>query len=222
MDVPVILLLALAGCGGPGPGMAVAPVDAGRTARAVEKSTMPEKPLQIRFGWRLAETDLRLDGEGVARLAPPYRIRVDLFAPRGETVFQAALVEGDLRIPFWAPRELAPPPALLWAALGVFRPDPDLELLGGRRRDDGGTDLRYGGASGPELRFRVLGGKLRRAGLYRNGHLEEEVELSYQGSSGELSETVYRNRAEFRELRFEIETVENVDAFPLDIWYPGN
>jgi hypothetical protein len=197
------------------------PVDARETAGRALTATRPGEPLQVRFGWRLREADLRYRGRGVARMEPPYRIRLDLFTDRGETLFQAALVGGALRIPFWAPRELAPPPALLWAAVGVFRPDPDMELAGGRRAERGGMVLRYRKDTDTELRFRLENGRLARAELHRGGHLAEVVELSFRGSSEDLRETVYRNRREFRELVFEIEGVESVETFPTDIWYPG-
>jgi hypothetical protein len=152
---------------------------------------------------------------------PPYRVRLDLFSNGGETIFQAALVEGTLRIPFWAPRELAPPPALLWAALGIFRPDPGLELLDGREREGGVLTLRYGGPEDLELRFSLREGHLTRAELHREGHLMEEVDLALDESTGTVLETVYRNRALFLELTFSLESTENVAPFPVDIWYPG-
>ncbi len=183
--------------------------------------TEPRDPRRVDFRWRVREADLRFQGKGVARIQPPYRIRIDLFTPQGETLFQAALVEGNLRVPPWAPRELAPPSALLWASLGVFRPDADLELLGSRHQEDGSIILRYGSEGSHELRFRVLEGRLTRAELYRGGHLEEEVELTLDGASGAVVETVYRNRAEFLELTFTLERVERVDAFPSAIWNPG-
>ena len=183
--------------------------------------TQVREPTRIRFGFRVKEADLRFNGQGLARVEPPYRVRLDLFSGGGETIFQAALVEGNLRIPPWAPRELAPPPALLWAALGIFRPDPDLTLLGGGRGEGGDVTLRYGGKEDLELRFRIEGGHLVRAELHREGHLQEEVDLSLDESSGTVVETVYRNRALFLELTFSLQSAENVDSFPAEIWYPG-
>jgi hypothetical protein len=170
---------------------------------------------------RLREADLRFQGRGVARIEPPYRVRLDLFSNRGETLFQAALVGGDLRIPPWAPREMAPPPGLLWAALGVFRPDPGWELTGSRAEGDQALTLRYETPEGEQLRFRISGARLVRAELYRNGRLAEEVTLSLDQSSGDVKETVYRNRAEFVELSFHLQSSETVAFFPPEIWDPG-
>jgi hypothetical protein len=185
------------------------------------EGTQVREPTRIRFDFAVKEADLRFNGKGLARVEAPYRVRLDLFSGGGETIFQAALVEGNLRIPPWAPRELAPPPALLWAALGIFRPDPDLTFLGGRRGKGGDVTLRYGGQEDLELRFRIQGGHLVRAELHREGHLLEEVDLSLDESTGTVVETVYRNRALFLELTFSLQSAENVDSFPAEIWYPG-
>ena len=184
-------------------------------------ATRPRNPTRIRFAFRVRESDLRFTGQGLARVEPPYRVRLDLFSNGGETIFQAALVEGALRIPVWAPRELAPPPALLWAALGIFRPDPGLELLDGKEGKGGVLTLRYGGPEDLELRFSLREGHLTRAELHKEGHLMEEVDLALDESTGTVLETVYRNRALFLELTFSLESTENVAPFPVEIWYPG-
>ncbi len=185
------------------------------------EATRPQEPSRILFDFRVKEADLRFSGRGLARIESPYRVRLDLFSGGGETIFQAALVEGSLRIPPWAPRELAPPPALLWAALGIFRPDPDLSYLGARANREGEKTLRYGGRDELELRFRIQEGQLTRAELHREGHLMEEVDLTLDPANGTVTETVYRNRALFLELTFSLESVETVASFPPDIWYPG-
>lgn len=213
----------LAGCGmaASEPSLPLPQGDAPVVAQRALEATRPETPVQILFDWRVKEADLRFNGRGSARVEPPYRVRLDLFTTGGETLFQSALVDGTLRIPPWAPRELAPPPALLWAALGIFRPDPDLSLLGGRRNGEAGVTLRYGGDDDLELRFRMQGGRLTRAELHREGHLAEEVDLSRDAATGTVLETVYRNHALFLELTFSLESSENVESFSPDIWYPG-
>ncbi len=184
-------------------------------------ATMPETPVQITFDFRLKEADLRFEGRGVARVEPPYRVRIDLFSNRGEGLFRAALVGSDLRVPPGVPRELAPPPALLWAALGVFRPDSGLRLEEGRGAGNGRVTLRYRGDAGEDLRFYLANGLLTRAEIHEGGHLIEEVDLELDESSENVVETVYRNRALFLELTFSLKSVETVDSFPSEIWDPG-
>jgi hypothetical protein len=81
--------------------------------------------------------------------------------------------------------------------------------------------LRYGREDALELRFRLAEGRLTRAELHREGHLAEEVDLSLDGETGTVVETVYRNLALFLELTFSLESSEHVPSFSPDIWYPG-
>ena len=218
-----LLVFVLSACASGGPSSVALPegVDPGVVATQAAAQTHPASPAKITFRFRVREADFRFQGMGVARVDPEYRVRLDLFSNQGETLFQAALVGSELRIPVWAPRELAPPPALLWAALGIFRPDADLDFLGGRGHPEGGVILRYGEPQRLELRFRILEGHLTRAELYRSGHLSEEVDLRLGEDPEGVVETVYRNRAEFMEMTFSLETTESVEAFPPHIWYPG-
>jgi len=214
----VLLFGCQAGGGSPGPLTLDAGVQA--VAEGALQATMPETPVQITFDFRLKEADLRFSGRGVARVQPPYRLRIDLFSNRGESLFRAALVGSELRVPPGIPLDLAPPPALLWAALGVFRPDAEQRLLGGRGSGDGGLTLHYRGTSTEELRFRLVDGGLSRAEILEEGHLIEEVDLELDDSGSRVEETVYRNRALFVELTFTLLSTENVDAFPDEIWDP--
>jgi hypothetical protein len=224
LSAPVLGIFAfLSGCASFSSGSVPGPAHPDPDGIALEAldRTLPESPVQIVFDFRVREAEFRYQARGVARVEPPYKVRVDIFSPQGETLFSGALVESDLRIPSWAPRELAPPAPLLWASLGVFRPDPSWELLGGFQGREGEVFLRYQGGEEQEIRLGVAGGSLVRAELHKNGHLSEEVDLSLDETSGAVLETVYRNLAEFLELTFSLESVETVESFPADIWLPG-
>ncbi len=211
------------GCGAPSaaPEPAPAGIDLDALSARALAATMPETPVQIIFDFRLREADFRFAGRGVARVEPPYRVRIDLYTNGGENLFRAALVGSDLRIPPGVPRELAPPPALMWAALGVFRPDAELRLLGGEATGRERVTVHYGREEGKNLRFRLQEDLLTRAEIYQDGHLIEEVDLILDESSREVVETVYRNRALFLELTFSLKSMESVASFPPEIWDPG-
>ncbi|MFC1660413.1 hypothetical protein ACFL3S_02955, partial [Gemmatimonadota bacterium] len=102
-----------------------------------------------------------------------------------------------------------------------FRPDSELDLLDGGRMEGGEVLLRYGAGKERELWFRVREGKLFGVEIRRGGHVTKEVELAFKGSSDTVQETTYRDREAFRELRFELESIEQVESFPPDIWLAG-
>ena len=96
-----------------------APVDTALVEEALA-ATAPRAPLHVTFDWSLQEPDGRFSGQGVIRMEPPDRARLDLFGPRGECYLTAVLDGEQLQIPASA-QPLLPPPAFLWATLGVFR-----------------------------------------------------------------------------------------------------
>ncbi|MDX1566172.1 MAG: hypothetical protein R3223_00130 [Longimicrobiales bacterium] len=203
------------------------------------EATRPTRPAILIFDWRLNERGSRVEGQGVARLEPPDRVRLDLFTENGETAARAALVRGDLRVPPDVDRRLVPPPPLLWASLGIFHPGDGFELLGGERlvtsgeeddrqgRDEERIRLRYRAPSGEEARFVFESSRLLTAELLEGGTVVERVELegSAVGSSGGdppyPSAAAYRDRSAFRELRVVLEEIrEPTDPFSSDIWFP--
>ena len=211
--------LVVAACGSPPP-PPPPPIDAGQVALQAERSTRLQTPARVIFEWTAAEQGARFRGRGVARLEPPYRARLDLFLPGGETVARAALVDGELIIPPGVPDGLIPPPRMLWGTVGVLRPGRGAALLGGRAVD-GGILLRYGYASGEELRYHLRNGAIERVELLRDDAVVETVELTLAEDGPYPREAVYRNLPDFRELRITRESWEAVESFPPDIWNPG-
>ncbi|HSW29657.1 MAG TPA: hypothetical protein VLH75_09280 [Longimicrobiales bacterium] len=196
------------------------PPDPEQVALALEDKTALTEPVRIVFEWQLNEAGMRVRGRGVARIEPPFKARLDLFLANGETVVRAALVDGDLRLPPGAPEGILPPADLMWGVLGVFRPMFGTELMGAERVEGDAMRLRYRYADGRELRFRIVGGRVRTVEILQGGTAVERVELGLEEGSRYPEEATYRNLAAFRELKLTRQTVEQVESYPPDIWDP--
>lgn len=214
-------LVLVSACGGPPPAPPAEPLDAREVSLEAQRVTRLDVPTRILFDWSAAEQGARFSGRGVARLEPPYRARLDLFLPGGETVARAALVEGELRLPAGVPPGLIPPPRLLWASVGVVRPGQGAGLLGAEALDGGRVRLRYGYADGEEIRYVVRGGALEAVELFRDGDQVASVDLTVEEGSRYPREAVYRDLPSFQELRLTRTAAEEVEPFPPDIWNPG-
>lgn len=88
-------------------------------------ATLPRQPTTVQFRWRYRDDHVRYAGRGVARIAPPDSLRVDLRGPFGYS--GAAAMVGDSVL--WAEpqgdfRALIGGLPLLWAALGAVQPPP--------------------------------------------------------------------------------------------------
>ena len=206
--------------GGP-PGTSPPPWDPEAELRSAERHSRIEGAGRLTFTWSAREPDFRGSGMGVARVEPPDRVRLDLFLDNGETAAAAALVGDELRLPGRLPLELVPPPPLMWAALGVFRPGEGMRLLDGRRAD-GGQELHLRLPGGPSLRYRLRGGRVVEAAVLQGSSVAERVSVSAsRDRTGYPEEATYRNLVEYRELKLKLESVEDVETFPPHIWNPG-
>lgn len=206
---------------GPPPPPPGPPLDPGQEALHLERSTRLDGPVRVVFAWSLDEPGLRVRGRGVARMEPPDRARLDLFSSGGETILRAAMVGDELRLPPGAQSSLVPPPALFWSALGIFRPGTGSFLAGGSREGNDRVRLEYALSGERELRYRLRNRAVEGVDLLRGGQLFEQLSLVPSPEARFPRETVYRHLGEFRELKFTLETVDEVDAFPSDIWEPG-
>lgn len=195
------------------------PLDAGQLAASAERASAPDAPYRIVFAWALNEPGMRMQGQGVARIEPPYRARLDLFSGNGERITSAALVDGDLRIPEGLP-SILPEPAMIWGALGVFRPGRGMALAGGTWQADGSAELRYLPADDAELLIRLGDARVRE--IVRRAGDRTTEELAVQRTDGDRfpREATYRDLTSTRELRMTLESVEHVESYPTDIWDP--
>lgn len=187
-------------------------------AEAAILATAPDRPLRAIFAWRALEADARFTGSGAARIEGPYRARLDLFGPTGDGYLSAALVGHELRLPPGMTAGQLPPPALMWAILGVVAP-PDRALLRGTRAEQGRTELYYD-LDGGLLRYEVRGERLVAADWEGEG-VRMDVRLEGAAEGGLPREAVFRDRTSYTELQLNLERVDEVEPYPPDIWSPG-
>lgn len=208
-----VVIASATACAGTGP-ITSGPVVQSYEAEAIAETTL-DRPLHVLFSWRLEERDGRFNGQGATRFEPPRRARLDLFGPRGEAYMMAALVDMELRLPAGADAAPLPPPALLWAVLGVFRPPPGARLTGTAREGET-TRLDYA-RDDERWTFRLERGQLRWAEwVSRDGR--RTVALEGDAEHGLPGQAVYRDWPAFRELRLTVEEVNESDGFDDAIW----
>lgn len=194
-------------------------IDARQIGLLQEEATKLHQPSRVLFEWRISEQGARFEGQGVARMEPPFRARLDLFLGNGELVVAAALVDDDLRLPVAAPAGIIPPAPLLWASLGVLRPGRLATVLGGEAIDSTRIRLRYRIPQGGEVHYVFRDGVLERGELLRGGRVEETLALERAREGTNLpAVAVYRNLPAFRELEVTVEQVDYVESYPPDTW----
>ena len=82
-------------------------------------SAMQDTPHQLRVSWHYRDDTFEARGEGVVRVAPPNRARLDLFLANGFGGGMALLEDDSLFVPgLDVIGRFLPPPTLLWGALG--------------------------------------------------------------------------------------------------------
>lgn len=166
-----------------------------------------DRPWQVRFRWEYADERGNLRGDGVARVNPPDRFRLDLFATEGSMA--AVLVDDSLDTLGQIEDVELPAPAFLYAMAGVFRPGADVPDGGFER--DGMEVLRYeAGAAGVRWYY-LRHGRLERVEERRDGRLRRRIELAWGGDGSWPREATYRDDVTPSRVRWELETVRIVD-----------
>jgi hypothetical protein len=217
----LVLPLLVAGCASAPPPAAAPPVDAGAVQREAEERSALDHPYRLVFEWEFQEPGVRVRGRGVARVEPPYRARLDLFGPNGDRIAAASLVNDRLEVPVGLASAIPPAP-MLWGALGIFRPGPGLYGATATRSGADQSEIRFRSADGGEIRIALAGERIRQIDRTGDSGSREELRVRF-GESDERfpRESIYRDVSSVRELRITMESVEQVESFPPDVWNPG-
>jgi hypothetical protein len=199
-----LLIVVMAACGPKVGALAgtVAPV-------RVPRTDLPPVNQRIRFTWTYADLDMRGRGDGVARVAPPDSVRLDLFLAGGNTGGRAVLIDDELRAPGGPMvRSFLPPPPMLWAALGRLNIPPTADTA---VRVDGDT-VRADIGRDPRWRVTFVGQDLRRLELIHGDRLQQWVERTPD------HKVTYRHLRANRALDLNIVRVDTVSGFDATIW----
>ena len=162
------------GCGPKAP-----PLRGAVTPVPLPRAQLPAGYRRVIFRWAYADPDYRLRGEGVARIAPPDSVRLDLFLDGGMGAARAILIGNELRLPDGGLAErLLPPASLMWASLGRLSTPSAADTT---IRVDGDT-LRADIGRGPVWRAAFVDGALRRLERIDDGRLREWVVRDSSGA----------------------------------------
>lgn len=198
------LLLTAASCG-----PKVDPLGGTVAPARLPRTELPAINQRIRFTWNYEDLDLRGRGDGVARVAPPDSVRLDLFLAGGNAGGRAVLIDDDFRAPGGPMvRSFLPPPPMLWAALGRLHippaADTSVRVDGDTTRADIGRD--------PRWRVTFVGGDLRRLELIHGNRLQQWMERTPHRT------VTYRHLRANRALDLTIVRVDTVPKFDATIW----
>jgi hypothetical protein len=161
------------------------------------------------FGWEYKERIGSGRGQGVARIAPPDSVRIDLFLENLESAGFLILIGDSLRLAQSEARRSLPPEPFLWAALGVVR----VTAADTVARQDGDT-LRVEIGRDPTWRMAFGSGRLGTMGRITGGRIEETVERS------DSTRVVYRQPAAGRSLVLTMRQFIKEAGFDAAIWRP--
>jgi hypothetical protein len=181
------------------------------------------RPALWKFTWSYKDDTFESVGDGVLRISPPERARLDFFLRNGMAGGFAILIGDSLIVP--GPdmvKRFLPPPTLLWAALGrlALPPTPDTiaRTDGDTLRVDLGT-LRGTDASkaqGRAWRLAFAGTVLARAERIEGGRVQEWM-TRRRGANGGW-ELQYVHERPPRRLSISVTDTSIVEGFDDAIW----
>ncbi len=178
---------------------------------ALPTSALPGHHQRIVFDWSYEDAELSARGEGVARVAPPDSVRLDLFLAGGFGGGSAFLLGDDVVAPGGdLVRRFLPPPTVLWAAFGRLAVPAAADTLA---RISGDT-LRADIGRRPVWRVTFVDDRLVALDRIEDGRVVESV---VRGADGHVR---YDHRGDRRALLITVTRAERSPAFDASIWRP--
>jgi len=166
------------------------------------------QPMRVIFNWEYTGSSGRLRGEGVARVNPPDRFRLDFFGP-AEGAMQATLVDGVLTASGDLEALQLPPATFLYAMAGLFRP-PDEVPRSGFVSGPFNVFEYEGPSPGGHQFFFLDGDRLDRLEEHRDGRRQRWITLERGIDSHWPDEASYRDAVNRNGVRWELLSVETV------------
>lgn len=170
--------------------MGPALADPGAVAARLYSRTAAERPTFIRFQWDYADHNGRLRGDGVARINPPDKFRLDFFTT-GEGSMSAVLARDSLTTLGEIEDVQLPAPAFLYAMAGLFRPGAPEPSRSFRSGD--ADVLVYETGGGATRFFFVAKERVVRLEERAEGRVSRRIELEWKGETGWPAEAEYRD-----------------------------
>jgi hypothetical protein len=185
------------------------PLTGAPTPRRVPAAELAPVHRKVVFQWDYSQPELRIRGEGVARIAPPDSARLDFFV-NGQGTGHALLVGDEIRLQSGqtSMRDFLPPAPLLWAALGRLHVPAAADTT---VRVDSDT-LRIDIGHQPGWRATFFDEQLRRLELIDGGRIPQWVA---RPAAGPIRYEQPRLR---RTLQLTISRDDTVPGFDASIW----
>jgi hypothetical protein len=162
------------------------------------------------FDWEYKERLFGAKGQGIARIAPPDSVRIDLFLQNGANAGFVILIADSLAtVAQDEARRSLPPEPLLWAALGVVRVSA-ADTIARQDRDT----LRVEIGRDPAWRMAYASSRLGRMERIAGGRIEQTVERT------DSTRVVYKQPAAGRTLVLTIRRFITETGFDAAIWRP--
>lgn len=185
------------------------PLGGAPTPARLPAAELPAGHQRMLFRWQFRDGDVLARGEGVARVAAPDSVRLDLFLDGGLGGGYAVVIGDQIFAPGGdAIRRYLPPAPLLWATLGRLAVPDAADTTA---RVDGDV-LRADIGSRPTWRVTFDGARLARLERIEDGRLVESVERRDGGA------VRYEHPLSQRVLTLDITGTEKASDFDAAIW----